>query len=244
MVSDDFVLPSYRKILEIALESNYEFLGFDRIGEESSPYSCILRHDVDSELWSCRPMAEIEEILGVTATYFVMLRSTSYNLFCIESRRVIEKLLGKGHQIGLHLMDELYEDYETNLLSEKILTEVDIVKKELGIEISAVSFHHPKERILNQNIFIGSLINTYNQIQMKDYFYVSDSNMIWRHEHPEEIFAGHLYPRVHLLIHPMWWTPEPMSLKEKWLQVLNGNRKVIAEHWQSRERTLKDILIE
>ena len=48
MIPDDFLLSSYRRILEIALESDYEFLGFDQIGQESSPYTCLLRHDVDA----------------------------------------------------------------------------------------------------------------------------------------------------------------------------------------------------
>ena len=137
-------------------------------------------------------MAEIEADLGIAATYFVMLRSTSYNLFCLESRNAIERLLEKGHHIGLHLMGELYEEYDSELLAEKVFAEVDTAQYELGVTIKAVSFHHPGETILNNDVFIGSLVNTYNLIQMGDYFYVSDSNMIWRHEHPEEIFSRRL----------------------------------------------------
>jgi hypothetical protein len=244
MIPDNFVLSTYQKILEIALESDYEFLGFDQIGQESSPYTCLLRHDVDSELWHCGPMAEIESNLGISATYFVMLRSTSYNLFCLESRSAVEKLLENGHSIGLHLMGELYEEYDSELLKKKVLAEVNTMQSELGLTIRAVSFHHPSEAVLNNDIYIGSLVNTYNRIQMADYFYVSDSNMIWQHEHPEEIFARRLYPRLHLLIHPMWWTSESMSLKEKWLRVLDKNRRAVIDHWRKRERTLKDTLIE
>jgi hypothetical protein len=243
MVSDDFILATYRKILEIALESKYEFIGFDQIGKEFSPYSCILRHDVDSELWNCRPMAEIEANLGISATYFVMLRSTSYNLFCIESKQAIEALINKEHRIGLHLMGELYEKDDTDFLSERALLEIDIIERELSVSISAISFHQPKKRILEKDIFIGSLINTYNKTQMGDYFYVSDTNMIWRQEHPEEIFTRRLYPRVHLLIHPMWWTLEPISLEEKWLKVLDYNRKTVIDHWRERERTLKGVML-
>jgi hypothetical protein len=243
MISDNFLLSSYHKILEVALESKYEFLGFDQIGQEASPYSCLLRHDVDSELWNCGPMAKIEADSGIAATYFVMLRSTSYNLFCLESRSAIERLLEKGHHIGLHLMGELYEGCDSEQLEEKVLAEMDIVQSELGVTIKAVSFHHPGELVLNNDIHIGSLVNTYNRIQMSDYFYVSDSNMIWLHEHPAEIFSRRLYPRLHLLIHPMWWTSEPVSLKEKWLRVLDHNRKIVIDHWRKRERTLKDILL-
>lgn len=244
MAHSSFTLSSYHAILETALNNGYQFLGFNQIGQEHSSYSCLLRHDVDSELWSCSAMADIEEELGISATYFLMLRSTSYNLFCIESREIIERLLKGGHHIGLHFMVELCEHDTIELLSEKVLAEVKMINHEIGVNIHAVSFHHPSEVILNNNILIGSLINTYNKIQMGDYFYVSDSNMVWRHQRPGEIFAHYVYPRIQLLIHPMWWTSEPMTLKEKWRNVLNYNRKAVIEHWSKRERTLKDISIE
>jgi hypothetical protein len=241
MIADNFLLCSYQKILETALKSNYEFIGFDQIGHESSPYSCLLRHDVDSELWNCQPMAKIESELGISATYFIMLRSTSYNLFCLESRNTIEKLLKYEHCIGLHLMWEMYEKYDFERIEEKILVEVDTVQNEFGVTIEAISFHHPSQYVLKNDIFINSLVNTYNRIQLGNYFYVSDSNMIWQHEHPNEIFSNHIYPRLHLLIHPMWWTTKPMSPKNKWLHVLDGNREVVVKHWQMRERTLRKI---
>jgi hypothetical protein len=41
----------------------------------------------------------------------------------------------------------------------------------------------------------------------------------------------------------MWWTSKPMSLEQKWLEVLEYNRKTVIDHWRKRERTLRDILL-
>ena len=185
-------------------------------------------------------MADIETELGISANYFVMLRSTSYNLFCVESCRIIEKLLKGEHSIGLHFMSELCEKDGIQSMVEKILAEVNLIEQEFGMSVSAMSFHQPSEGILRENIFIGTLINTYNRIQMKDYCYISDSNMTWKHENPGEIFTRRIYSRLQLLIHPMWWTNESMSLKEKWLDVLKTNTNVVTKHWEQRERTLRN----
>jgi hypothetical protein len=152
---------------------------------------------------------------------------------------MMEKLKKGGHHIGLHFMGELCEEETIENIKEKVLKEVHLVEQEAGMIIHAVSFHQPGKKILDRDVFIGPVINAYNKIEMRDYFYISDTNMTWKFEHPEEVFALHLYPRLHLLIHPMWWTSVPMSLKEKWLRVLNSNRKLVIDHWQRHERSLE-----
>ena len=239
MIKNDFLLSSYSQILELGLRQGYSFLGFDQIGQEQTPYTCLLRHDVDSELWSCLPMANIETRLGIPATYFVMMRSTVYNLFCLESLQTVEKLIKGGHNIGLHFMGELCENDSIEILSEKVLREVSLLEREFDITVPAVSFHQPTEKILKNDITIKGLINTYNQTQMKGYFYISDTNMIWKYESPAEIFRNHTYPHLQLLIHPIWWTERRLSLKDKWRHALDNNRQVVVEHWYARERTLE-----
>lgn len=241
MTNEDFLISTYCTMLETAMSSGYEFCAYDQIGKESGDRSCILRHDIDSELLGCGQMLDAEKKLGVHATYFVMTRSTAYNSFCVEGRRMIERILGEGHQIGLHFMGELCEENDEQNISEKVTKEVKWLEEEFQASINAVSFHQPSKVVLESNIEIPRLINTYNKNQMQDYFYVSDTNMNWRHEHPVEIFSKSLYPKLQLLIHPMWWTVEPMSLEGKWRYVLECNRSMLVSHWKERERTLRSV---
>src|SRR5262249_45832509 len=81
----DFEIGAYERMLRAALEGGYEFRPFDSICKELTPRSCLLRHDIDIELHGCGAMLDVERRLGVRATYFVMTRSTMYNLFCLES---------------------------------------------------------------------------------------------------------------------------------------------------------------
>lgn len=241
MLEGDFLLSGYQRILQAALTGGYRFESFEAIGREGAPRTCLLRHDIDSELHGCGPMLEVERSLGVRATYFLMTRSTSYNLFCVEGRSMVERILEDGHRIGLHFMGELCESDPAPVLSEKVQREAEWLQSEFGAAIRVVSFHQPSQAVLDGQLLIPGLINTYNRAQMSDYFYVSDTNMRWRHEHPVEIFGKTLYPRLQLLIHPMWWPSEPRTLAQRWLDVLRANQRTVIDHWKQRERTLSGI---
>jgi len=243
-VKAGFDLKSYERLLKMALDASYEFVAFSRIGKESSPRSCLLRHDIDSELLGCGPMLDVEKSLGVSATYFVMTRSTAYNLFSVEATAMVARMLRDGHRIGLHFMAERFEGQDVSVVVDEVLREIIWLEREFETRIDAVSFHQPTKGILDAQIEIPGFSNTYNAAQMAPYFYVSDTNMTWRHDHPEDIFAKHLHDRLQLLIHPMWWTAEPLDTLDKWRSVLRMNQRMVIEHWQSRERTLVNVDLE
>jgi hypothetical protein len=237
---EDFTLAAYRDLLETGLASGYRFIGFDRATREDAPLSCLLRHDLDTELLGCLPMANLEAETGVSATYFVMLRSTAYNALCLEALRVMDRVLGRGHHLGLHFMAEPWDGEGPTTIAQRVAHEAAILEREVGRRISAVSFHQPSAHILAAQLVLGSLINTYNAAQLPGYVYVSDSNMRWRGDHPRSIFSRRSHPRLQLLIHPMWWTDQPTSVEDKWRIVLRTNRSVLLEHWSAREVTLSD----
>jgi hypothetical protein len=241
MLDDDFLLSGYRRILEAAQASGYRFSFFGDMGREVAERGCLLRHDVDSELHGCGPMLDMERSLGVRATYFLMVRSTAYNLFCVEARDIVARMLADGHRIGLHFMGELCETDPAPRLAEKVQREADWLRAEFSTTIEAVSFHQPSQAVLDGELTVPGLVNTYNRSQMRGYFYVSDTNMQWRYEHPVEIFRKALYPHVQLLIHPMWWPIAPRTLAQRWLGVLHTNTRIVVEHWKRRERTLSDV---
>ena len=244
MRDDDFLLSGYERILRAALDGGYAFASFSDIGRDAASKTCLLRHDIDSELLGCASMLAVERALGVRATYFLMIRSTAYNLFSVEGRAMVERILAGGHRIGLHFMGELCENDAPATLAQKVRREADWLEAEFGQQIDAVSFHQPSRAVLDGEVRVPGLVNTYNRSQMGEYFYVSDTNMQWRHEHPVEIFGGTLYPRLQLLIHPMWWPARPRTLAQRWLDVLRVNDRAVLHHWQKRERTLAGMNLE
>jgi hypothetical protein len=239
-----FDLQSYEAVLRAGLDGGYRFVSFADIGRETSARSCLLRHDVDSELFDCGGMLDIEKTLGVTATYFLMTRSTAYNLFSVEGTAMVARMLRDGHRIGLHFMGERCEGKSAAYVADEVLRETRWLEQEFGIKADAVSFHQPTQAILDAQLEIPGLVNTYNASQMSPYFYVSDTNMNWRHDHPIDIFARAIHPRLQLLIHPMWWTPQPLGMLDKWRRVLRNNQQAVIDHWQARERTLQGVKLD
>lgn len=236
-----FDLASYEAVLKAGLDGGYKFVSFSQIGKEGADRSCLLRHDIDSELLGCGGMLDVEKSLGVIATYFLMTRSTAYNLFSVEGTAMVARILKDGHRIGLHFMGERCEGKSAGFIAAEVQREAHWLESEFGVTIDAISFHQPSRTILDAEVAFPGLVNTYNTAQMSPYFYVSDTNMNWRHDHPLDIFLQGIHPRLQLLIHPMWWTPQPLSMLDKWRKVLCDNCQAVVDHWQLRERTLAGV---
>src|SRR5450755_261990 len=161
-----FELKSYEHLLQAGIGAGYKFISFAEIGKERSQRSCLLRHDVDSELLGCGGMLDVERCLGVTATYFLRMRSTAYNLFSVEATAMVARMLRDGHKIGLHFMGERCEGQSIPAIVEEILRETRWLEQEFDVKIEAVSFHQPTKAILDAQIAIPGTANTYNASQM------------------------------------------------------------------------------
>ena len=75
-----------------------------------------------------------------------------------------------------------------------------------------MSWHNPDiSNLLDfRNDTIAGLTNAYGAAIRDSYTYASDSNGYWRFKPLGDVIgAGH--DRLHLLTHPEWWTPTPLS---------------------------------
>jgi hypothetical protein len=202
-----FTLRDYRAMLEVALESGYAFRGFDDPARDETEPVCLLRHDIDVDLGAALTLAEVEAELGVSATYFVMLRSPVYNLFGRANHRLVQAICGLGHRLGLHY-DQGFDPDPARSLHDWIELEAAVLGDMFGTPIGAVSFHQPGPLVLEEGLRLERLVNTYDRDLLADYAYVSDSNMVWRDRPAIDLFRGRVHPRLHLLIHPVWWVAE------------------------------------
>lgn len=216
----DFTPAAYRFMLETAVEKGYRFSFFDRLGSSQLDLTCYLRHDIDVDLKAAYQLSVIEKETGVTATYFIMLRSPVYNLFSRANHRYVEQIISNGHRIALHF-DENFACSLDMQLQEQIDRELQVLKIMFGVESRVVSFHQPSERILSQAVELPGIINTYDKNLFRNIHYVSDSNKVWKAEHPVQLFSEKKFSHIQLLIHPMWWVlGENFSTREVWRQTL------------------------
>lgn len=204
-VKFSFSLEGYCALLRWFLTQGYQVVDYS----EADPTArhLILRHDIDMSPNLALPMAEAEAELGVSATYFTLLRSALYNPLeprHLDSLRGIARL---GHRIGLHFDAALYgedpHDLETMAAWEK-----DLLATSLGHPVESVSFHRPAPGLLGSRQRIAGMINSYAPAYFKEMGYCADSTGAWRFgppwRHPE-VQAGRA---LHLVTHPIWWQPE------------------------------------
>jgi len=183
----------------------------------------VLRHDIDADPGAAFELATIEAEMGIEATFFLMLRSPIYNVFSRANPTYVRGIIEMGHTIGLHY-DEGFWPGDRHTLEEWIRGEADFLGATFGVEINAVSFHQPGPRVLNNDFKLPGFINTYDRIDMAGLHYVSDSSKVWRGADIVSIFSERMYPRIQLLIHPMWWmtdADEPGSVI--WEKVLTAS---------------------
>ncbi|KAA5533767.1 hypothetical protein F0919_14645 [Taibaiella lutea] len=222
-MKNDFTLQGYETLLKQALDSGYQFCSFENIYQENLDKICYLRHDIDADVTAAFKLAEIENSLGVRATYFFMLRSPVYNLFSRFNQKLVERIIKLDHHIALHF-DENFACERPEPLQNQIERELDILNSNFGINTNIVSFHQPSERILQNKIQLKNIIHTYDKPLFKDIHYVSDSNKNWRNDHPFDTFKEQTVDKIQLLIHPMWWVFEKnYNTRTVWKKTLINN---------------------
>jgi hypothetical protein len=99
----DFTLRKYRELLVLLQKKRYKFITFEQYCEQKHTSNTskwiILRHDVDLRAQNSLAVAQIENELGICASYYFRIVPESN---CPEVIRAIADL---GHEIGYHYED-------------------------------------------------------------------------------------------------------------------------------------------
>lgn len=96
----DFTLKTYQTLLVAFQQVGYQFQTFEEM--MTSPVegqSLVMRHDVDELAWNALKMAQLENSLGVRATYFFRIVNQS------NVPEVIKQIVELGHEVGYHYED-------------------------------------------------------------------------------------------------------------------------------------------
>lgn len=229
---EDFTEANYQLILEKLLEKGYEFAGFDYEKINSDKKIVIWRHDIDCSLNRACKLAEVEAALGIKANYFIHLQSSFYNVLESSQYETVKKIIGRGHAIGLHFDHGFYVNNKC-ITDEKEIEAYAVCEKELlenyfDVDITTVSFHDPEVSnalTLRQDYYAG-MVNAYSQTIFDLCKYCSDSNGYWRFDRLQDVIEeGH--EKLHILTHPVWWTPYEMSPYERIERCVNGRREAV-----------------
>ena len=73
------------------------------------------------------------------------------------------------------------------------------------------------------------MVNAYGARSASATSYVSDSNGYWRHSRLPDVLAEGEAERLHVLTHPEWWQPQPMSPRERLERCIEGRSAAVRD---------------
>lgn len=231
----EFTYLAYEKLIKQLKDKGYKFCDYTNYIDRNKVV--ILRHDVDTSLNKALEMVKLENSLGVSAYYFVLLSTDFYNVNSEKSLKILKEIRQLGGKIGLHFDEKKYNLKSKEDYIKYVNYELDILSRILEEKIDVVSMHRPSKDFLEMDLEIPNVINSYQKKFFNDFKYVSDSRMNWR-ENVEEIIDSEKYNQLHILTHSFWYSEKIESLEEKLKQFL---KLAIKERYESLEDNIRDF---
>ncbi|WP_260293635.1 hypothetical protein [Sedimenticola hydrogenitrophicus] len=228
---NDFTLDGYIAALDLA-QARYRFIGYTDV-DFGEPF-VIWRHDCDHSLNRALRIAEIEHDRGVQSTYFINPHCHYYNLLEKEQAEIICRIIGLGHDIGLHF-DALFHNIESeNQLHQLVAQEAKWIGEWFGVEVVAFSFHSPTRFCLSceENSY-GGLINCYAKCFKSQIAYCSDSNGYWRFDRLHDVLASEKFRYLQVLTHPEHWQDRSMYPRERAFRSVYGRASAILARYDA-----------
>ncbi len=228
----EFTYDSYKSMIDNLQKGDYSFAGYHNWQDCLQRGRCvILRHDLDFDVKKAVMFSEIEKEMGVTGTYFVMLTSSLYNVCSKETGEMLRQIQDNGHTIGLHYDETRYPEAFGNrdALVNNIKKEAKILESVLDTGIDCVSMHRPSREILDIDLMIPGMINSYSKVFFHEFEYVSDARKRWRKQ-VDSIISEKRSNKLHILTHPIWYDEKECSIHDSLMNLIgSGNRKVYDE---------------
>ena len=240
----EFTYEAYENLLYILKETGYEFTNYRNWHDKEK--CVILRHDIDFDVKKSLRLAKIEKSIGVKSTYFVLITSDFYNIFSKKTDTLLQSIMACGHEIGLHFDEKRYPGiWGCNIeeIRQRIVKEAEVLSAATANEINVVSMHRPSGAVLDADLQIPGMINSYGQTYIRNFKYLSDSRRTWR-EPVEAIIEAEQFQRLHILTHAFWYNEQEKDIRRSVADYVNNGNRYRYECFQSNITNLEEIMSE
>jgi hypothetical protein len=212
----EFNSSSYSALLEKAASHGFSVEPMREAVKSDKNPIMLLRHDIDFCLEYAVQMAELENELGISSTYFAIPENEFYDPFSEDGKRQVKRLQELGHEIGLHYDTSKYnsEEYEKDFTKD-----MQKLSDLIGEEVSSAAQHNPTNSL---HLNIEQLVpnEAYSEKIRSQFAYVSDSSMQWREKTPLDLIEEG--KSFQFLSHPIWWFAAGQTQAEKIQSIPNA----------------------
>lgn len=213
----NFTQNSYKRIIKEILKK-FKISLISSNNSLIKDYICILRHDIDMSPERALKLAEIEFDLGAKSTFYLLFNSRFYNLFQPSTLKTVDKILKLEHEIGFHFdVATAFEPQNINCVIDTLHNHAKILSNLIGMEINSFTIHNPGEKgkITLDNEYYSDLKNASSSKFVNKFAYCSDSNGVWGSNNIKSLLKDAGVKKLYVLTHPVWWTKEIISPREK-----------------------------
>ena len=202
----DFTLAGYKHLLECLLTPWHLRRVCDAFTTPVvEPSSLILRHDIDVSPALALQVAEIENAMGIHATYFVALH-LYYNPHLPLHSNAIRRIAAMGHEIGLHYDGNLYAAASLEQNLALLDRHVQILQEICGCPVVSIARHNPSLATQGDPFQTSAAYhNAYDARLFQDTVYMSDSCGAWRADGLKRCWHEPRPKRIYLLLHAEQW---------------------------------------
>lgn len=247
-----FSYQEYTEIINSIKKSNKQKT-YREVLENNSKEFIIVRHDVEFSVWRAYRLASLEKKQGIQTAYFFQVSNNSYNVLSKRNREMLEEIHLMGHQVGLHF--HLNGLTDINKIKKEIQNEINIMNSKLSFDVDSFSIHRPTEKILEYNIKIPGIINTYQndffsyvkdiKVHKPEIKYISDARHQWNYGIMPTESVLLKYKKIQLLIHPYSWNEKSCDNLENFQNLFNEKKQELLNTFDmecSHFRNIKEEL--
>lgn len=238
----EFTYDWYLCLLALLNKKGYAVCSYDDWAEYER--CAILRHDVDNSLEAAERFAELENVIGIKSTYFVLVTSDLYNIFSEKNRGLLRKIILHGHSVGLHFDETVYPECrgKADKIISLIKTEAGMLETVTELPVTSVSMHRPSREILEMDMAVPGMVNSYSDVFFHEFKYLSDSRRRWRESVVDIVNSG-MHAKLYILTHAFWYGKRQKSLEETVHNFVNHANAERYLQMQDNITNLEDIML-
>jgi hypothetical protein len=173
----DFTIKKYKELISALKDAGYEFVTYAEYCEGlRADKLVVMRHDVDRSVERARRLAEVENEMGVKASYYFREKFIGDDVVCIASL---------GHEVGYHYEELVTEKGDVERAYVRFMRNVYALRE--LVDVKTITMHGaPTSRFDSKEMWrvcdykkLGLIGEPQFDVDWNDMFYLTDTGRSW-----------------------------------------------------------------